>query len=713
EMATKFLSKYFPPFMVTKLRNDISNFRRLLNESLFEVWESYKLSIDRYSNHNMLPETQIDMFYNGLTLRHRDTINAATGGTFMKRRPKECYDLIENMTAHHNDWDTSAHKAVRLVVVYILIMSVEPSVATLKTLMLLRETIIQVVMLNLKEAVICLAIVLIVFLDHPVLIRQTVKIREVQRDPEAITDQVLTKSTTRVPPPVVQPSPSSRSFEIPLSPSYSPYELPKQNPHQTPIPYPSRLNKEKLQDKSDIQVHKFLQIFKKLHFNISLAEALALMLNGPPQKVTQKLRDPGKFLIPCDFPELEKCMALADLGSSINIMPLSVRKTLMLSELIPTRMTLELANRETLLRKASALVDVYGEELILRDDDEKLIFHADSTSKHPHNHDSSPTTDINITDPILERFTEERALVYSSPLGDDDDDDDDLFDSKFDNEEWKKLLCGDHFNDIHFGKDKIKDSKIKTLIDELEPPKSNVLLPQLLNFDSTLHEDLPEINTLPSSDEDFSILLFLPQGQRNSGRVKLETRTKISASWEATHSSPTTDINIIDPILERFTEERALIYSSSLGDDDDDDDLFDSKFDNEEWKKLLYGDHFNDIHFGKDKIKDSKIKTLIDELESPKSNVLLPQLLNFDSTLHEDLPEINTLPSFPFRNEDKVFNPGILVHGSTRFVTNKVTQDKNLKEKTSFEALVILEDRNFLSISSDQELLFHLELTSD
>nr|GEU79942.1 reverse transcriptase domain-containing protein [Tanacetum cinerariifolium] len=51
-----------------------------------------------------------DTFYNGLTLRHRDTINATAGGTFMKRHPKECYDLIENMTAHHNDWDTSAQR---------------------------------------------------------------------------------------------------------------------------------------------------------------------------------------------------------------------------------------------------------------------------------------------------------------------------------------------------------------------------------------------------------------------------------------------------------------------------------------------------------------------------------------------------------------------------------------------------------------------------
>nr|GEU85657.1 hypothetical protein [Tanacetum cinerariifolium] len=80
QMAKMFLGKYFPPSMVTKLRNEITNFCQ-------------------------------HTFYNGLTLRHRDTINAAAGGTFMKRRPKECYDLIKNMTAHHNDWDTSAQRS--------------------------------------------------------------------------------------------------------------------------------------------------------------------------------------------------------------------------------------------------------------------------------------------------------------------------------------------------------------------------------------------------------------------------------------------------------------------------------------------------------------------------------------------------------------------------------------------------------------------------
>nr|GEV89027.1 reverse transcriptase domain-containing protein [Tanacetum cinerariifolium] len=78
QMAKMFLGKYFPPSMVTELRNEITNFRQRPDESLFEAWECHKLSIDRCPNHNMLPVTQIDTFYNGLTLRHRDTINAAS-----------------------------------------------------------------------------------------------------------------------------------------------------------------------------------------------------------------------------------------------------------------------------------------------------------------------------------------------------------------------------------------------------------------------------------------------------------------------------------------------------------------------------------------------------------------------------------------------------------------------------------------------------------
>ncbi|GKC60193.1 hypothetical protein Tco_1087791, partial [Tanacetum coccineum] len=41
------------------------------------------------------------------------------------------------------------------------------------------------------------------------------------------------------------------------------------------------------------------------------------------KKFPEKLGDPGRFLIPCDFPEMNECLALADLGASINLMPLT------------------------------------------------------------------------------------------------------------------------------------------------------------------------------------------------------------------------------------------------------------------------------------------------------------------------------------------------------------------------------------------------------
>nr|GEY70146.1 reverse transcriptase domain-containing protein [Tanacetum cinerariifolium] len=58
----------------------------------------------------------------------------------------------------------------------------------------------------------------------------------------------------------------------------------------------------------------------------------------------QKLRDPGKFLIPCDFPGMVECLALADLGASINLMPLSVWNKLDLPDFSSTCMTLELSD---------------------------------------------------------------------------------------------------------------------------------------------------------------------------------------------------------------------------------------------------------------------------------------------------------------------------------------------------------------------------------
>ncbi|GKA00044.1 reverse transcriptase domain-containing protein [Tanacetum coccineum] len=160
-----------------------------------------------------------------------------------------------------------------------------------------------------------------------------------------------------------------------------------------------------------------------------------------------------------------------------------------------------------------------------------------------------------------------------------------------------------------------------------------------------------------------------------------------------------------------FTDEPALFYSSPWGDDDD--DLFDLMSDNDEWKKLLYGDSYNDTHSKNDKTKDSKTKSLIYEANIVESNGLPPHLLTSDSTLLEESSkssEIATLLSSPFGNENKVFKPAIFILGETQIFNNEL-KDKDLKVNASSKAFLIFEERNFLSISFDQEPLFHLELT--
>nr|GEX27133.1 reverse transcriptase domain-containing protein [Tanacetum cinerariifolium] len=138
--------------------------------------------------------------------------------------------------------------------------------------------------------------------------------------------------------------------------------------------YPSRRDNEKRRDQANEQIKKIYEIFKEMSFEISFTDALILMPKFSStlkaliknkeklsemarimvnehcsavilNKLPKKLGDPGKFLIPCEFPGMDECPTLADLGASINLMPLSVWEGLSLPELTPTCTTLELANR--------------------------------------------------------------------------------------------------------------------------------------------------------------------------------------------------------------------------------------------------------------------------------------------------------------------------------------------------------------------------------
>nr|GEZ77205.1 reverse transcriptase domain-containing protein [Tanacetum cinerariifolium] len=99
-------------------------------------------------------------------------------------------------------------------------------------------------------------------------------------------------------------------------------------------PTPSKVAKQGTEATKDKKLSEMAQTPMNEHCSV-------VILN----KLPKKLGDPGKFLIPCEFSGMDECLALADLGASINLMPLSVWKGLSLPELTPTCMTLELADR--------------------------------------------------------------------------------------------------------------------------------------------------------------------------------------------------------------------------------------------------------------------------------------------------------------------------------------------------------------------------------
>nr|GEX24610.1 reverse transcriptase domain-containing protein [Tanacetum cinerariifolium] len=336
--------------------------------------------IDRCPNHNMLPVTQIDTFYNGLTLRHRDTINATAGGTFMKRRPEECYDLIENMIAHHNDWDTSIQRSESSSsitssfdseIVALIAEMAEINKNLMKVLQITQQ--VKVVTHNCKTCGGPHS-----YNDCPATVGQTQNVYVVGAYNQGGNSyQPQGASHVQNPPPVYQaPTYQAPGYQAPV--------------HQAPIPQPQFVttteftNYMKANDailkniqtnmtsltNSNLELKNMFGQFMKMNTASSLGSGTLLsntitntkedlkvvqvetqILNSEPvvAPVVKPVEAPvsaskhnPKPLIP--YP-MDECLALADLDASINLMPLSVRNKLSLLELSPTCMTLELVNR--------------------------------------------------------------------------------------------------------------------------------------------------------------------------------------------------------------------------------------------------------------------------------------------------------------------------------------------------------------------------------
>nr|GEW61831.1 reverse transcriptase domain-containing protein [Tanacetum cinerariifolium] len=379
---------------------------------------------------------------------------------------------------------------------------------------------------------------------------------------------------------------------------------------------PSPNNEDKVFNPGILIYEKSVKIITRVAQEKKLAISFASLLFedfDPPfyeplvfKELPEKLGDPGKFLILCGFSEL-KCKDLADLEASINMMPLSIWKKLGLLDLIPTWMTLEVANRaictpdgiardvfvpvgkftfptdfvvvdyesdprvplilgRPLLRTARALIDVHDEEMILRDEDERLTLNMKhdtaSYSKHPHR---DSVNSINIFNIPSEDYLED--LVSNKKSGN----------PTF---SLHKEITSTTYS---------ANSLLEESTDEL------ALITYLPDYDDNrtcdIESDLREIEFLLYQGEDFDF----------------------KDSVDQTNLANRDDL-FVDPTPEMFTDEQPLDYS------------FPPRFD-------VYPDDFLEIED--------------DDLPSPD-------------------------------NEDKVFNPGILIHEKSVKIITRVAQEKKL-----------------------------------
>nr|GEX46721.1 reverse transcriptase domain-containing protein [Tanacetum cinerariifolium] len=251
----------------------------------------------------------------------------------------------------------------------------------------------------------------------------------VKKEPEVTKDTKLPSTEDIQPPSVqVQEEPIEKPSVV----------IPKDNAN---LHYPSRLAKKKLREKDDILAAKFMEIFRDLHFELSFADALVHMPKFAPmfkkllnnkdklieltrtllnencsavvlKKLPKKLCDPGRFLIPCDFSKFDNCLALANLGASINLMPTISKPTgvaenvfvkvgkfyfpvdfVVLDFISDLRVPLIL--ERPFLSTGQALIDFYEGEIILRHDEQSLTLkYGDTPSISYNNFESLSKVDL-------------------------------------------------------------------------------------------------------------------------------------------------------------------------------------------------------------------------------------------------------------------------------------------------------------------------------
>nr|GEW45357.1 hypothetical protein [Tanacetum cinerariifolium] len=563
-----------------------------------------------FPHHGFTELHQLDTFYNALNPVDQDSLNSAAGDNLLERRTQDVLMIIENKSkiaklTHAVNQQTSAVTTAMTVIL-------KQFQATLPPAFVKAVEEICITCGGAHPYYQYLPVDGNTFLEIRDNIQDTFqqpRLTTIRDELKSITTRsgiVLNGPSVQMPPPFINPEEDERVEETLTDSKLGEFTI------KVPPPL--------VQKAKPLSQRNYVKMLKDL---LSNKEKLLELANTPLnencstvilKKLPEKLGDPGKFLIPCSFYEL-KCKALADLVPLYLVRPF--------------------------IRIARALIDVHGEEMILRDDYLEDLFATNHLSGNP-----TFSSHTNLTSPEIK---------------------DDIFDLEGD------IVLIEKFLNLDSTKDLPPPHNINPLSGSTISSSPNHLLEEFT-------DELALITFPPGNDDlPFDIESDLREIEYllNHDLIK-EMDSILEDSIDESNLEKPND-NLVDTIPEMFTDEHTLDYSSPLLYDEY-DDLFELEYDNE----YVYYDPFDSK---KEKIKESKL--LIDELDPPRSSDFLPSL-EYDSFLFEDFFEVDALTST--NNEDKVFNLAILIHGNLAENTIQVTQDKNVKKIAISHASLILKD---------------------
>nr|GEU82942.1 hypothetical protein [Tanacetum cinerariifolium] len=389
DLVSKFINQFFPPSKTTSLRNEITNFQQLFNESFSEAWDRFKDLLRACPHHGFSELHQLDTFYNALNSKDQNSLNFAAGGNFLDKIPRECLAIIESKSKVHYSRNKPV---VAKVSTNTSTSGILPDVAELKDMV--KALLLDKKGQNQSPAPVKAVEESCVTCGEPLayqaptylaLAPQTQGVskedfssyvkandavmRNMQTQGQNMQNQ-LTNLTDLITKFVNSNSASTSSLDGPQIPPSTSF-LPKvvEDEPETTKDIVNPTNNESTEDVQPQVVQSESLILTCEPITSPISEPVIAPVSASkhnlkssipyPSRINdERTRDPGKFLIPCDFPGMAECLALADLDASINRMPFFVWKRLSLPDLTPTCITLELADR-SICRPVGVAEDAY------------------------------------------------------------------------------------------------------------------------------------------------------------------------------------------------------------------------------------------------------------------------------------------------------------------------------------------------------------------